>query len=131
MLVKYDEIWIPNMEFLFFGTPQIYEYYYSPWLKSYMTTLYIAFYLFGVGEICPRTGYEIIVAIFILIISSIVNGLIIGNMALYMTELHKKTSEFNRKMDTVNTAMNSLKLDAPLNREIKEFFITTNSTHEL
>ena len=96
-----------------------------------MISLYVAFYLFGVGEICPRTGMEIIVAINILLMSSIVNGLIIGNMALYMTELHKKKSEFNRKMDTVNTAMNSLKLDEHLNREIKEFFITTNSTQEL
>ena len=131
MVVKDDEIWVPNMEFMFFGTPQIYEYYYSPWMKSYMTTLYIAFYLFGVGEVCPRTGYEIIVAINILLMSSIVNGLIIGNMALYMNELHKKKSEFNSKMDTVNTAMNSLKLNTDLSRDIKEFFFTTNNTHDL
>jgi hypothetical protein len=37
---------------------------------------------------------EIIVAIPILILSSIVNGLIIGNMALYITELNKKNADF-------------------------------------
>ena len=30
-LVTVEEEWVPNKEFIFFGTPQIYEYYYSPW----------------------------------------------------------------------------------------------------
>jgi hypothetical protein len=38
-------------------------------------------------------------------LSSIVNGLIIGNMALYISELNKKKSDFQNKMDTVNTAI--------------------------
>lgn len=71
------------------------------------------------------------VAVPILIVSSIMNGLIIGNMALYLSELGKKTSEFQTKMDTVNTAMNNLKLSPELTRKIQEFFITTNSTSTL
>ena len=46
------------------------------------------------------------------------NGLIIGNMALYLSELGKKQSEFQTKMDTVNTAMNNLNLDYDLTRKI-------------
>lgn len=71
------------------------------------------------------------VAIPILIVSSIMNGLIIGNMALYISELQKKQSEFQKKMDTVNTAMNNLNLTENLRREVNEFFITTNSTSTL
>ena len=59
------------------------------------------------------------------------NGLIIGNMALYISELNKKNAEFQRKMDTVNTAMKNLNLSADLRREVNEFFITTNSTSTL
>ena len=70
-------------------------------------------------------------AIPILILSSIVNGLIIGNMALYITELNKKNADFQQKMDTVNTAMKTLNLSSDLVREITEYFITTNSTSEL
>ena len=70
-------------------------------------------------------------AIPILILSSIVNGLIIGNMALYISELKKKTSEFQKKMDTVNTAMKNLNLTNELRREVKEFFMATNSTSTL
>ena len=54
-VVQSDEVWIPNMDFISFGTPQIYNYYYTEWYKSYAISFYIAFYLFGVGEVCPRT----------------------------------------------------------------------------
>ena len=94
LCVESNELWIPNMDFLWFGTPQIYDYYYSDWVRSYITSLYIAFYLFAVGEVCPRNQVELLLAICVLILSSIVNGLIIGNMALYMNELNKKNAEF-------------------------------------
>ena len=59
------------------------------------------------------------------------NGLIIGNMALYLQELNKKNADFQTNMDTVNTAMNALNLDANLRRSITEYFITTSSTSTL
>lgn len=59
------------------------------------------------------------------------NGLIIGNMALYLSELNRKGSEFQDKMDTVNTAMNNLGLSSNLSREIQEYFITNDSTSNL
>jgi len=76
-----------------------------------------------VGEVCPRTETEIMVAVPILIVSSIMNGLIIGNMALYISELNKKQGDFQKKMDTVNTAMNNLNLSTELRRDVNEFFI--------
>ena len=50
--------------------------------------------MFGAGEVTPRTETEVAVAIPILVFSSIMNGLIIGNMGLYISELSKKSSEF-------------------------------------
>jgi len=82
------------MDFIWFGTPHVYDVYYSSTGRSYFISLYIGFYLFGVGEVCPREQSEIILAIPILIISSIANGLIIGNMALYISELNKKNADF-------------------------------------
>lgn len=93
-VVQEEEVWIPNKDFVWIGTPQIYEYYYMEWSKRFLVSVYIGYYLFGVGEVCPRTQTELTVAIPILILSSIVNGLIIGNMALYLAELYKKKHEF-------------------------------------
>uniref|UniRef100_A0A7S3CT47 Cyclic nucleotide-binding domain-containing protein n=1 Tax=Strombidium rassoulzadegani TaxID=1082188 RepID=A0A7S3CT47_9SPIT len=130
-VVQIEEKWIPNLDFIWFGTPHVYDFYYTDFKRSFIISFYIGFYLFGVGEVCPRTQAEILVAIPILILSSIVNGLIIGNMALFISELNKKNSEFQRKMDTVNTAMKTLNLSKDLRREVTEFFITTNSTSTL
>lgn len=94
LVVSIDEQWIPNMDFIWFGNPQVYDVYYNQLERSYWTCFYIGFYLFGVGEVCPRTEVEIMVAVPILIVSSIMNGLIIGNMALYISELNKKDQEF-------------------------------------
>jgi hypothetical protein len=82
------------MDFIWFGVPQVYDYYMNNTLRRFWTCLYIGFYLFGVGEVCPRTQTEILIAIPILVISSIMNGLIIGNMALYLSELNRKDAEF-------------------------------------
>ena len=70
-------------------------------------------------------------AIPILILSSIVNGLIIGNMALYLAELYKKKHEFQRKMDIVTTAMRQIDTPPELRDEINDFFFTTHSTSTL
>lgn len=105
IVVDLEEIWIPNKDFVWVGTPQIYEYYSYSWHERFLVSLYIGFFLFGVGEVCPRTLNELAVAVPILIISSIVNGLIIGNMSLYLVEFGKKKADFQDKMDTVNTAM--------------------------
>ena len=109
----------------------MYDVFYTHFNRAYWTSFYTAYFLFGVGEVTPRTQTEVCVAIPILIISSIMNGLIIGNMALYISELNKKGAEFQRKMDTVNTAMNNLNLSDSLRRDVNEFFITTNSTSTL
>jgi hypothetical protein len=42
-----------------------------------------------VGEVCPKTKTEIFITILIHTISAVLNGIIIGNMAMYMVEINK------------------------------------------
>lgn len=107
-VVSEDELWIPNTDFIWFGNTQIYDYYSRPWSRSYIYSVFIAFYLLNVSEVCPKTQTEFTVAIMVMVVSSIANGIIIGNMALYMVELNKKNADFQRKMDTVGTAMRNI-----------------------
>ena len=131
LTVEHNEEWIINEDFTGFGTPQIFEYYYVSWERTYIKSLYVAFYLFCVGEVCPRTVEENIVAIVLLVSSCIVNGFIIGNMALFMTELNRAQAEFQVQLDTINFAMKSLNIPNNLKREIQEFFISTYGTNLL
>jgi hypothetical protein len=89
-IVVLDEKWIANKDFIWFGSAQVYDVFYADEIRKYLTSFYTAYFLFGVGEVTPRTQTEVLVAIPILIVSSIMNGLIIGNMALYISELQKK-----------------------------------------
>ena len=128
--VSDEEEWIPNKDFVWVGTPQVYEYYYMTWHKKLLVSWYIGFYLFAVGEVCPRTTVELSLAIPMMIISSIANGIIIGNMQLYLVELSAKKSAFQSKMDTVNTALSSTTIQAgeQLTDEINDFFYKTHQS---
>ena len=64
------------------------------WYKKLLVSFYIGFYLFAVGEVCPRTTTELSLTIPMMIISSIANGIIIGNMQLYLVELKAKKAAF-------------------------------------
>ena len=48
---------------------------------------YTGFYLFAIGEVTPRTEAETVLAIISLMLSSILNGVLIGNMAMFMNDL--------------------------------------------
>ena len=41
---------------------------------------------------------------------AMINANIFGNMALIISELNKKTAEFQNQIDTANTAMKNMKL---------------------
>ena len=73
--------------------------------------LYTGFFIFGVGEIVPRTGdSEFLVAIILCSLCTIFNALIIGYMTSYMEELNRKSAELSEKLNLTNTAMLNLNL---------------------
>ena len=87
-----DEQWVPNLDFPMFGTPIIYQVYMRGWLYAYEICIYIGYYLFVVGEVCPKTKLEIFITILVEILSAVMNGILIGNMAMYMYELNKNNA---------------------------------------
>jgi hypothetical protein len=115
-IVKDAETWVPNMNFILFGTPAIQDVYMLGWEHAYNVCLYIGYYLFVVGEVCPRNTTELGVTIVIHITSAVLNGIIIGNMAMYMIEINKSHSNFQESLDVVNGAMNSLSIHGEVKR---------------
>jgi hypothetical protein len=69
-----------------------------------------------VGEVCPKTQTEMLITIIIGIASSVLNGIIIGNMAMYMVEINRSNTEFQKSMDVVNGAMTSLNIHGEIKR---------------
>lgn len=107
------------MDFIWFEYEKSYEVYYrDEWVNQFLLCYYTGFFLFGVGEVVPRYINEIVIATFILLGSAIVNALVIGNMALLQEELSRKSTEFQQKIDLVNTAMTNLDLPRQLSKEV-------------
>jgi hypothetical protein len=57
-----------------------------------------------------------LITIVICIASSVLNGIIIGNMAMYMVEINRSNAEFQNSMDVVNGAMTSLNIHGEIRR---------------
>lgn len=55
IVIKSEEKWIANKDFIWFGSPQVYDVFYSSNFRKYFTSFYTAYFLFGVGEVTPRT----------------------------------------------------------------------------
>ena len=83
----------------------------------------------------PATNPEIIMAIIIMLISSMILANLFGQMTQLNAQMNAKTLKFQQQLDTINTAMENLGLPRELKKEIKEYFIKTFSRidqqHEL
>jgi len=76
---------------------------------QYLVLLYTGFFIFGVGEVVPRSSnLEFAAAIFLCSACTIFNALIIGLMTGYLEELNKNSVELNEKLNLTNTAMLNL-----------------------
>ena len=90
--------------------------------RKYALFLYTGFYIFGVGEIVPRSSStEFIVAFLLCSVCLIVNALLIGYMTSYMEELSRKSKELNVKINQTNTAMINLQLSHTLKKDIMKY----------
>ena len=94
--------------------------------------MYTGFYLFGMGEVVPRSSdLEFFGAFLILAFSQIANAAIIGFILTYMEELNKESSEYSKKLSLCNTAMLNMKLSTELKADVIKFVIATHHTKKL
>ena len=94
--------------------------------------MYTGFYLFGVGEVVPRSSRAEFAAAFLLLaFSQIANAAIIGFILTYLEDINKESSEYSKKISLCNTAMLNLKLSTPLKTDIIKFVMSTHHTKKL
>ena len=113
------------MDFMYFADSQAYQGFHEGddvFWRKYFVLLYTGFYIFGVGEIVPRTSSTEFFSAFLLCsFCTIINALIIGYMTSYVEELNKKTAELSEKLNLTNTAMLNLNLSRDLKKEITQY----------
>ena len=137
-VIVINEGWVQNMDFMYVNQDRAYQNYWEDqpgedtnFFRAYFVGLYTGFYLFGVGEVVPRTSStEFIVAFCLLAVCTIVNAVLIGYMASYAEELSKDSREFQNKLNLANTAMINLDLQRDLRTKIHEYINNTYTTQK-
>ena len=82
----------------------------------------------GGNEMGPRTDFEILFIFGVLILLTMYNALIFGDVSVLVSEVTKKASEFQDQIDVANTAMKNMELPDDAQYKVRTYLITTQGT---
>ena len=82
------------------------------------------------NDIGPRNEYQLIMLSAALGMGAIINANIIGELAVILNKLNRKTASFQSKLDTANDAMRHLNIPEKLQVEITGFLTYSKSLLE-
>lgn len=126
ILVTVEKSWVPNMDFIFYET-QIYS---DNVYKQYFSSFYHSVMLFGVNEMAARSEFVLITSSFIMLFSAMVNANIIGQVAVLLGDMSKKSVKFTRQFDTANTAMKNIIVSNKVQKRVREYLLNTQATQD-
>lgn len=106
VIVQLNSEWVPPLDFV---DPDA-DFYNSSLANRYFITLYHAVLLLTGNDIVPRGTFQVAFVATFITIGAIINANIFGNMALIISDLNRKSAEFQGQIDTANTAMKNMKL---------------------
>ena len=105
-IVNHDETWIAPLDI---GSDD--EYLYDDdILRKYFISIYHSVLLMTGNDAFPVGDLQVFFVVFSNTVGAIINANILGNMAVLIQDLNRKTDAFQKKLDKVNTAMQNIKL---------------------
>lgn len=124
MIVKGNEKWIPPLDYVYITT----EIYNDTISMRYWNAIYHSTLLLAGNDIGPRRDLQLIFCVTTLLICAIINANIFGNLAVLVSALNRKSTKFQEKIDTVNTAMKNMKLPEETQKKVQNYIMSTQST---
>lgn len=125
-IVQDDEKWLPPLDYVYVTT----NFYNESIIFRYLSSVYHAVNTLVGNEIGPRTELQMIVLITCLVMGTIINANIVGELSVILTKLNRKATIFQAKLDTANEAMRHLGLPEKLQVEITGFLTYSKSLLE-
>jgi CRP-like cAMP-binding protein len=95
---------------------------------QYWNAIYHSTLLLAGNDIGPRREIQLIFCVTTLLICAIINANIFGNLAVLVSALNRKSTKFQEKLDTVNTAMKNMKLPEETQKKVQNYIMSTQST---
>ena len=127
MIVSMNEEWIPTMNY----NDDDYYFVYAQDIKyKYFVSLHAAVLLVTGNDVGPRDTLQVIVGSIGLFLGAIINANIFGELAVLVSQLNAKSTEFQTKLTKINTTIKNLKLPRDLEDKIRDYIITNQSALE-
>ena len=104
------------------------HFYDDSYFRQYWISIYHAVLMLTGNDITPVGDFQITFVALSIALGAIVNANIFGNMALILTALNRKTSEFQTSIDIANTAMKNMKLPESVQTKVINYLQYTQST---
>ena len=88
--------------------------------------LYHAIMIFGLNEVGPTNPKQLLLVIFLMVVASILNAIIFGEIAVLVQQLDQKDIELQNTLDNANTAMRNLAIPDNIQENIREYLMSVN-----
>lgn len=82
------------------------------------------------NDIFPVGDLQVFFVVLSNTVGAIINANILGNMAVLIQDLNKKTDAFQKKLDQVNTAMHNIKIPPDIQSKVVGFLQYTQQSQE-
>jgi hypothetical protein len=108
IIVDSEQDWIPPTDFVFFET-DIYDSDADIWWQYWISFYTSVFMLVG-GEIGPRSPIDASFSSILIIVGAVITAVMFGEMAVLMTSINRRSSKFQKMLDSANTTMKNMRL---------------------
>ena len=120
VVAMYDGTWVPAS-----GDRDVYQK--DTW-TLYWTAFYGAVTMLGGGEMNARTTLQLAFCSIVIICATFINAVMFGSMAVLLSNLNIRQTQFQETQNLVNTAMKNMRLPENLQQRISDYLIYTEAT---
>ncbi|CAI2361123.1 unnamed protein product [Moneuplotes crassus] len=125
-IVKENEKWLPPLDYVWVGT-NIYS---EDPFTQYCSSIYHSMLILGGNDLGPRGKIQLVFISSVLFAGAIINANIFGNMAVIISQLNKKATKFQEKVENANTSMKNLSIPEEIKEEVHRYLTYTKSTSD-
>ena len=99
-------------------------------LRKYFISIYHSVLLMTGNDAFPVGDLQVFFVVLANTVGAIINANILGNMAVLIQDLNKKTDAFQKKLDQVNTAMHNIMIPPDIQSKVVGFLQYTQQSQE-
>jgi len=124
MIAEGNKLWIPPVDYVWLKT----NVYNENHTSKYLVSLYHSVLLLAGNDIGPRGSFQVLFCGSLVMMGAIINANLFGELAVLVTALNRKSTQYQEKIDTANTAMKNMKLPTLIQQRVQNYMMSTQSS---